>query len=70
MLILSPVSVLELSLLEDICIVVGSCPAMIVESSSGDGGVHQVSSFVFSVSDPGRWQGLFGVTVTVFMGII
>ena len=42
MLILSPVSVLELSLLEDICIVVGSCPAMIVESSSGDGGVHQV----------------------------
>lgn len=70
MLILSPVSVLELSLLEDICIVVGSCPAMIVESSSGDGGVHQVLDFVFSVSDPDRWQGLFGVTVTVFMGII
>ena len=70
MLILSPVSVLELSLLEDIFIVVGSCPAMIVESSSGDDGVHQVLFFVFSVSDPGRWQGLFGVTVTVFMGII
>ena len=61
---------LELSLLEDICIVVGSCPAMIVESSSGDGGVHQVL-FLYSVFLIQIAARVFlGVTVTVFMGII
>ena len=68
MLIMSPVSECGLSSLKGICILVGSCPAMIVGRSSGNGGVLQVL-FCIQYFGPGPTGSDWG-TVTVFMGII